>query len=85
MQNGEYLDSCILMGANSSYSVAKDDCVYLETENECLPSNPRIGSIEQKVSQTPPAEKSTELIVELQVVIFYNFSNSSCREVHRAN
>ncbi|XP_057872719.2 uncharacterized protein LOC131078906 isoform X2 [Cryptomeria japonica] len=30
IQNGEYLDSCILLGANSSYSALEDDGVFLQ-------------------------------------------------------
>ena len=74
MKNGRYLDSCIFLGANSSYSASEDDQVYLEEEND----DPHAGSSSESINDVPPqdtiADRSTEIIVELQVKYFIIWS-----------
>lgn len=66
MQSGEFLDSCILLGVNSSYTVSEDDLVYLEIVNEV--SSPHIKeSIDRSVPQNPVEESTKEFTLELQV------------------
>lgn len=66
MQSGEYLDSCILLGANSRYTASEDDLVYLEMVNEV--SSPHIEeSIDKNVPQNPVEESSKEFTLEFQV------------------
>lgn len=69
MQNGRYLDSCIFLGTNSSYSASENDKVYLEEGDE----GPHLnfsGQIDAGIaSQNTTARSSTELIVELQVYV----------------
>lgn len=67
MKNGRYLDSCIFLGANSSYSASKDDQVYLDEENEVPHTSSSRESINDVPSQDMMADRSTEFIIELQV------------------
>lgn len=70
MQNGQYFDSCIFLGTNSSYSASEKDQVYLEEGDE----GPRLnfsGQVSDGIaSQNTPAQTSTELIIELQVYVY---------------
>ncbi|KAK4844286.1 hypothetical protein QYF36_018501 [Acer negundo] len=78
IKNGLYLDSCILLGANSSYSASKDDGVYLEVGDE----DPHLDSSRETMndlqSQNTAGDRSTEFIIELQAIgpelTFYNTS-----------
>ena len=67
MKNGRYLDSCIFLGANSSYSASKDDQVYLDEENEVPHTSSSRESISDVPSQDTMADRSTEFIIEFQV------------------
>ncbi|XP_065619172.1 uncharacterized protein LOC112023786 [Quercus suber] len=77
-KNGRYLDSCIFLGANSSYSASKDDQVYLDEENEVPHTSSSRESINDVPSQDMMADRSTEFIIELQAIgpelTFYNTS-----------
>ena len=76
MKNGRYLDSCIFLGANSSYSASKDDQVYLDEENEVPHTSSSRESINDVPSQDTVADRSTEFIIELQVqyliILYYS-------------
>jgi vacuolar protein sorting-associated protein 13A/C len=61
------LDSCIFLGANSSYSALEDDQVYLEEENEVPHSSSSRESTNDVPSPNIVADRSTEFIIELQV------------------
>lgn len=67
LQNGLYLDSCILLGSNSSYSASEKDNVFLEAEigTSSLHSSGEI--INDAAAQNVAANRPTELIFELQV------------------
>lgn len=69
VQNGQYLDSCIFLGTNSSYSASENDKVYLEEGDEGpqLNSSGQIGT--GIASQNTTNRSSTELIIELQVYV----------------
>ncbi|CAH8391411.1 unnamed protein product [Eruca vesicaria subsp. sativa] len=77
-KNGQVLDSCISLGAYSSYSVSREEGVELEVYHK----SPHQDSErkEDPVSQSPSitTEKSTELIIEFQAIgpelTFYNTS-----------
>lgn len=66
-QGGQHLDSCVSLGANSSYSALKDDHVYLEG----LIESPQTMSGRERVHEVPSqnntVNSSAELIIELQV------------------
>ncbi|KAH7549714.1 hypothetical protein JRO89_XS13G0070800 [Xanthoceras sorbifolium] len=81
IKNGLFLDSCILLGANSSYSASMDDGVYLEVGDE----DPHLGSSRETMndllSQNTAGDRSTEFIIEdvsMQAIgpelTFYNTS-----------
>ncbi|KAK9984845.1 hypothetical protein SO802_034370 [Lithocarpus litseifolius] len=78
IKNGRFLDSCIFLGANSSYSASKDDQVYLDEENEAPHTSSSRESINDVPSQDTMADRSTEFIIELQAIgpelTFYNTS-----------
>lgn len=69
MQNGLYLDSCLSLGSNSSYSALADDHVYLEGGDE----GSAITSSSEHVNHAPSGSGSAsvnslpEYIIELQV------------------
>ncbi|XP_031125724.1 uncharacterized protein LOC116028070 isoform X1 [Ipomoea triloba] len=77
IKNGKYLDSCILLGPNSSYSVSEDDKVYLEEVDE-WPSEIHHSSTVSGITSQSPVSRSTELIFEMQAIgpelTFYNSS-----------
>lgn len=78
IKNGLYLDSCILLGANSSYSASEDDQVYLEGGDEGSQLNSNGESINRRPNQGVGVDRSTEFIIELQAIgpelTFYNAS-----------
>lgn len=78
IKNGQYLDSCIFLGTNSSYSVSEDDLVYLEGCDEGPPLNPSGETINGAPSQNVADDRSMEFIIELQAIgpelTFYNIS-----------
>ncbi|XP_020979196.1 uncharacterized protein LOC107640015 [Arachis ipaensis] len=78
IKGGQYLDSCVLLGANSSYSVSKEDNVYLEDFEESPSERSLRGNILDEPYQSNAVNNSTELIIELQAVgpelTFYNTS-----------
>ncbi|KAM6557396.1 hypothetical protein CsatB_004415 [Cannabis sativa] len=78
IKNGLYLDSCISLGSNSSYSVSKDDHVYMEGGNESSIQGSSSIPVNELPSQSSSAESSTEFIIELQAIgpelTFYNTS-----------
>ncbi|KAM5573225.1 hypothetical protein ABKV19_012985 [Rosa sericea] len=78
IKNGLYLDSCISMGSNSSYSALKEDQVYIAGEDEVPNLSSSRESPNNLPSQSIAVKKSTEFIIELQVVgpelTFYNTS-----------
>ncbi|XP_042486677.1 uncharacterized protein LOC122066914 [Macadamia integrifolia] len=78
IKNGLYLDSCIVLGVNSSYSASEDDHVFLESENDGTPSNSSEERTNSVAMQNIVADSSTELTIELQAIgpelTFYNTS-----------
>ncbi|XP_052211647.1 uncharacterized protein LOC127814276 isoform X2 [Diospyros lotus] len=78
IKNGQYLDSCILLGTNSSYSASENDQVYFEGDDEVHQLNNSGQNVDGMVSQNTPAGRSTEFIIEIQAIgpelTFYNTS-----------
>eukprot|EP01018_Ginkgo_biloba_P007485 Gb_23775 [translate_table: standard] len=81
IQNGEHLDSCVSLGANSSYSASEDDGVFLERESK----HSSEGNLQEESSQDRSpggSEQDTsspmEIVMELQAIgpefTFYNTS-----------
>ncbi|KAL5101843.1 hypothetical protein RYX36_006170 [Vicia faba] len=66
LQGGQHLDSCVFLGANSSYSALNDDHVYLEQSVESPQAISPRGSVHEVPSQNNAANSSAEVIVELQ-------------------
>ncbi|KAK4746515.1 hypothetical protein SAY87_012827 [Trapa incisa] len=68
IKNGRFLDSCILLGANSSYSALEEDNVHLE-DFDVASQKHLSGEGPTRVStqNALPLQKS-ELILELQVI-----------------
>ncbi|KAM7253783.1 hypothetical protein ACFE04_031465 [Oxalis oulophora] len=77
IKNGKYLDSCIMLGSNSSYSVSEDDGVFLENEEDPQSGSPR-ENLNDPPSQSISAGISSEFVIEFQAVgpelTFYNSS-----------
>ncbi|KAJ4951540.1 hypothetical protein NE237_028372 [Protea cynaroides] len=81
IKNGLYLDSCIVLGANSSYSASEDDHVVLESMNDDgAQSNSSEERINSAALQNIAADSSTELTIKLQAIgpelTFYNTSKN---------
>ncbi|XP_028077973.1 LOW QUALITY PROTEIN: uncharacterized protein LOC114279888 [Camellia sinensis] len=78
IKNGWYLDSCIVLGTNSSYSASEYDQVYFEGADEDPHLNSSGQNTDTMTSQNIPVRSSTEFIVELQAIgpelTFYNAS-----------
>ncbi|KAK8950503.1 hypothetical protein KSP40_PGU008212 [Platanthera guangdongensis] len=66
--NGHCLDSCVFLGSNSSYSVSKEDSVFLEVEQEVLSLDTQEDRKEAVVTRSTAAG-STEFVIELQAII----------------
>ncbi|ERN15489.1 uncharacterized protein LOC18443778 [Amborella trichopoda] len=80
IKNGEFLDSCIYLGANSSYSALEEDHVFLGKGNVRLPQD-GLEEMTGCIPSSPSVVTSssiTEFIVELQAIgpelTFYNSS-----------
>ncbi|KAK6146409.1 hypothetical protein DH2020_020278 [Rehmannia glutinosa] len=69
IRSGSYLDSCILLGANSSYSANENDNVFMEGENGSPSDNSSGRNITTQASQNTVSGRSTELIFELQSIL----------------
>ncbi|XP_078437793.1 pleckstrin homology (PH) domain-containing protein isoform X2 [Wolffia australiana] len=82
IENGKFLDSCIYLGAHSSYSASKDDGVILESEDEdVVLQNPQHMLTRVKSSKVQPVESArTVYIIELQAtspeLTFYSTSDA---------
>ncbi|KAG9452487.1 hypothetical protein H6P81_005391 [Aristolochia fimbriata] len=78
VKNGEYLDSCILLGANSSYSASEDDHVLLKSQSSDILQNCPKERTEILSSQNAENTRPMEFIIELQAIgpelTFYNVS-----------
>ncbi|KAF7828516.1 Vacuolar protein sorting-associated protein 13C [Senna tora] len=89
IKSGHYLDSCVSLGASSSYSASKDDHVYLEGSNESPQPNSVKESVDEVPSQNTAVTNSTEFIIELQAVgpelTFYNTSKDAGELLHLSN
>ncbi|KAJ4957745.1 hypothetical protein NE237_024856 [Protea cynaroides] len=79
IKNGQYLDSCIVLGANSSYSVSEDDNVFLESLIDITPCNSSEERINGVATKNIAVDSSIELTIDLQAIgpelTFYNTSN----------
>ncbi|XP_019086561.1 PREDICTED: uncharacterized protein LOC104718635 [Camelina sativa] len=77
-KNGQVLDSCISLGACSSYSVSREDGVELEVYHKAPQQD--YERKEDMISQSPSTstERSMELVIEFQAIgpelTFYNTS-----------
>lgn len=78
IKGGQHLDSCVFLGANSSYSALNEDHVYLEQSVESPQAMSLRGRVHEVPSQNNAVNSSAELIIELQAVgpelTFYNTS-----------
>nr|XP_043638921.1 uncharacterized protein LOC122610015 [Erigeron canadensis] len=78
IMNGQYLDLCVSLGSNSSYSALKDDLVFLKEREESASPNAQSKTSKSMPSQSNKASRLTETSIELQVIspelTFYNSS-----------
>ncbi|KAF6135503.1 hypothetical protein GIB67_015356, partial [Kingdonia uniflora] len=86
IKNGKHLDSCIMLGTNSSYSVLEDDHVVLENEV----STKKLSEVTESFpAQNISANHSSEFIIELQAIgpelTFYNTSKDVGESVTLSN
>ncbi|ONK73416.1 uncharacterized protein A4U43_C04F31270 [Asparagus officinalis] len=76
--NGEYLDSCIFLGTDSSYSVLEDDNVLLQRGEKDAHLDPQQDRTEGVDRKRASADGSIEFVIELQAIgpelTFYNTS-----------
>ncbi|PIN17888.1 hypothetical protein CDL12_09445 [Handroanthus impetiginosus] len=81
IRNGLYLDSCISLGANSSYSADENDDVFLEEDSGSTSDHSSERNTSTMASQNAVSGRPTELIVELQAIgpelTFYNKSRNA--------
>ncbi|CAN8324888.1 unnamed protein product [Cochlearia groenlandica] len=77
-KNGKVLDSCISLGAYSSYSVSREEGVELQVYHEAPKQDSKKKDDPASQSPSIPTEKATELIIEFQAIspelTFYNTS-----------
>ncbi|GAV77402.1 PH domain-containing protein/DUF946 domain-containing protein/DUF1162 domain-containing protein/Chorein_N domain-containing protein, partial [Cephalotus follicularis] len=78
IKNGQFLDSCVMLGTNSSYSASKDDQVYLKKEDEGLNLVSSGESLNNFSSRNTTVDSSSEFVIEFQAIgpelTFYNTS-----------
>lgn len=67
-QNGDYLDSSIYLGSNSSYSASKDDGVFMEGASEDDDSS-SISSHQEEKDDKKEDKPPVELMLDFQVII----------------
>lgn len=83
IQNGEYLDSCISLGANSNYSASEDDGVFLLEGTNHLSEGTLLetSSKDPSTSSSQHKNSSLDLVIELQAVgpelTFYSTSKGN--------
>ncbi|GFP96481.1 vacuolar protein sorting-associated protein 13c [Phtheirospermum japonicum] len=81
IRSGSYFDSCILLGANSSYSANENDNVFLEEDNGSPFDNSSGRNTTAMASLNAVPSRSAELIFELQAIgpelTFYNKSRNA--------
>ncbi|KAF8032759.1 hypothetical protein BT93_D1608 [Corymbia citriodora subsp. variegata] len=68
IKDGRYLDSCILLGTNSSYTASKDDRVCLEEINEASCGPYLKDNLNQELPPNNAVVRSTEFTIELQAI-----------------
>ncbi|KAL5551261.1 hypothetical protein UlMin_001437, partial [Ulmus minor] len=89
IKNGLYLDSCISLGADSSYSASKDDHVYLEGGDEGSSQNSSGESVNDVPSQSVAVARLTEYIIETQAIgpelTFYSASKDVGKSLIMSN
>ncbi|KAK3434687.1 hypothetical protein EUGRSUZ_D02142 [Eucalyptus grandis] len=68
IKDGRYLDSCVLLGTNSSYTALKDDHVCLEEINEASCGPYLKGDVNQELPPNNAVVRSTEFTIELQAI-----------------
>lgn len=61
------MDSCIQLGANSSYSALEEDNVHLEVYDVASQKQLSVEGPNRVSSQNFPSQQPSELILELQV------------------
>ena len=71
LQDGRFLDSCVVLGANSSYSASEDDHVVLKYEDG--PPENTLRNIQVTELQNTENRKPSEFIIELQVMLVASF------------
>ncbi|CAI9095544.1 OLC1v1031527C1 [Oldenlandia corymbosa var. corymbosa] len=89
VHDGQFLDSCILLGSNSSYSASKDDGVCIE-EGDVGHSQSYSGESSSNLSAKNAAvTRSTEITFELQAIgpelTFYNSSRDAGKSLTLSN
>jgi len=67
LQNGQYLDSCIYLGTESSYSASEDDCVFLERGDNGAHLHSKEETEQGSHGTKVVADGSVEFVIELQV------------------
>ena len=68
-QNGDYLDSSIYLGSNSSYSASKDDGVFMEGASEDYDDSSSISSHQEEKKDDKKDDKPpVELMLDFQVI-----------------
>lgn len=73
-QNGEFLDSCIYLGSNSSYSVSEHDNVHLRRGKDVLYSEDNITKMKSQ-KHTADIPSAMGYNIELQVHSPSSFAN----------
>lgn len=66
------MDSCILLGTNSSYTVSKDDGVYLEEVDEASYGPYSKEGLNRELPPNNAVKRSTEFTIELQVKYLFS-------------
>lgn len=77
LQNGRYLDSCIVLGSNSSYSASEDGKVFLEGEDERDDNRSSGENADSRPSSNDTTGRSSETIIEIQVKYILNWKHSA--------
>ncbi|KAL3619418.1 hypothetical protein CASFOL_036988 [Castilleja foliolosa] len=85
IRSGSYFDSCILLGANSSYSANENDNVFMEEDNGSPSDNTSGRSTTAVAPLNVVPGRSAQLIFELQAIgpelTFYNKSRNAGQDI----
>lgn len=83
LQNGEFLDSCICLGSNSSYTASEHDGVFLEEQAESSSDDSSSCSNDKEGSDEPGHEVDNAVVDEIMFDLQVRGTSSAVSRIAR--